>query len=99
VLTSCGVSLCLFQSFDYAQDFQRLRPFDPSTPLRTLRAIKKIGPSVETERPLTIACHMKKGKNLFEVKLMLLVALLFLSLCYPATVVDDANVQRPLTPS
>ena len=26
-------------------------------------ANKKKGPSVETERPLTIACHMKKSSN------------------------------------
>ena len=32
-------------------------------------ANKKKGPSVETERPLTIACHMKKvTKNIFFVK-------------------------------
>ncbi len=28
---------------------------------------KKKGPSVETERPLTIACHMKILKNIFEL--------------------------------
>ncbi|OQP42644.1 hypothetical protein A4D02_13855 [Niastella koreensis] len=32
---------------------------------------KKKGLSVETERPLTIACHMKKSKNLFNVKHLL----------------------------
>jgi hypothetical protein len=40
---------------------------DLEVPFILLYIAKKNGPSVETERPLTIACHMK----IFEVKVVL----------------------------